>query len=98
VTSARSTGESAPAAIVTLRFRNRSAHPLEVRGYRLSWPGGSLTAKPGDLRLSPGLDVERTVRVEARHGDVAALLERTSEARVDLTRVVGGRLPSGGSR
>jgi hypothetical protein len=98
VTSARSTGESAPAAIVTLRFRNRSAHPFEVRGYRLSWPGGSLTAKPGDLRLPPEVDVERTVRVEARHGDVAALIARTSEARVDLTRVVGGRLPNGGSR
>ena len=85
--SARSTGESAPAAIVKLRFRNRSADALEVRAYRLSWPGGSLTGEPGDLRLSPGLEVERSVRVEARHGDVAALLERTLEARVEVTRV-----------
>jgi hypothetical protein len=98
VVSARSTGESAPAAVVKIRFCNRSAQALDVRGYRLTWPGGTFGAEPGDLRLSPGQDAERTVRVEARHGDVAALLQRTAEARVEITRVAGGSLPTGGSR
>jgi hypothetical protein len=87
VASARPTGESAPAAVVTLRFRNRSAYALDVRTYRLSWPGGALTTDPDNLRLAPGLEVERTLRVEARHGDVAALLQRISEARLEVTRV-----------
>jgi hypothetical protein len=87
VASARSTGESVPAAVVTLRFRNRSASALEVRTYRLSWPGGDLTTNPDTLRLSPGLEVERTLRVESRHGDVAALLQRMVEARVEVVRV-----------
>ena len=96
--SARSTGESAPAALVKLRFCNPSAQALEVRAYRLTWPGGTFAAEPRDLRVPPGQDAERTVRVEGRHGDVAALLARTAEARVEITRVAGGSLPSGGSR
>lgn len=86
VVQLNSTGESAPAALVQVRFHNRSDESREIQSYRIEWPGGSFTVDPPDLRVAAHDQVERTARVESRHGDVSQLLKRSSEAKVLILR------------
>src|SRR5262245_3728748 len=64
IAEARSTGESIPAARVTLRFRNRGTGAVIVRGYRVEWPGGRFEADPIELRVEAGAEAERTARIQ----------------------------------
>jgi hypothetical protein len=86
VLSVKSTGESAPAANVVVRFRNLTSGQLEVQDYRLDWPRGHFTATPRDLRLAPHAEVDRTIRVDSTHGDVSALLARPDQAKLQVVR------------
>jgi hypothetical protein len=86
VLDVKGTGESVPAAMVVVRFRNLSSDHLEVQDYRLDWPGGRFTAAPRDLRVAPHAEVDRTARVEPRHGDLAALLARPDQAKAQVLR------------
>ncbi|MEM7156978.1 MAG: hypothetical protein AAF799_29270 [Myxococcota bacterium] len=71
---AQPTGNSAPAARVTLRFTNGTASAVNVGMYVLEWPGGRFEARPKDLSIPAGGEVERSARIDSQHGDVGALL------------------------
>ena len=81
--SARSTGESVPAAVVMVVFRNDSANAVDILSYRLRWSGGTFSAEPKDLRVPANTEIERTVRVDSTNGDIAALLV-CSQAAVEV--------------
>jgi hypothetical protein len=83
---ARSTGESAPAAIISVAFRNDSADAVDIQSYRLRWPGGTFSAKPHDLRVPPHTEIERTARVDAGNGDIAELLDCLQQAAIEIIR------------
>ena len=88
VVEVRSTGESAPAAVVAVAFRNQSADALEIRSYRLRWPGGTFTAEMRDLLVPPHAEVERKARVDSGAGDISTLRREdvTIEVVVALAR------------
>jgi hypothetical protein len=86
VLDVRSTGESVPAAIVVISFRNLSADHVEVQEYRMEWPEGRFTAAPRDLRIAPHGAIERTARLDPTHGDIPALLERSDLAKAQVLR------------
>lgn len=96
---AKSTGESVPAAVATVAFRNDSANAADIQSYRLTWPGGTFSAEPKDLRIPPHSQIERTARVDPRAGDIAALIDRPHQVTIELVwarsragaRVVGNK-------
>jgi len=81
---ARSTGESVPAVLATVVFRNDLETPVSIRSYRLQWPGGSFSASPAGLRIPTHSSVERKLRIDMRNGDVASLLNHPQRANVEL--------------
>jgi len=84
--TARSTGESAPAAVVTVAFKNHSGDAIEVQEYRVQWPGGTFTPEARELRVPPHAEVERTARLDSRSGDIAALLSRPHDVTIEILR------------
>lgn len=87
ILSARSTGESAPAAVLLLRFDNAGSTRVAVKAYRINWPGGRFEAEPPGLGVEARGHVERTARIDGRYGDVGALINRVAEARLEVLRV-----------
>jgi len=81
---ARSTGESTPAALVTVLFRNDSATAVSIRSYRLLWPGGSFSADPKGLRIPAHSSIERKVRLDLGNGDIEALLDQPRRVKIEL--------------
>jgi hypothetical protein len=86
VVGARSTGESAPVAALTLIFSNDAAAAVRVQAYRVQWPGGTYRGLPRDLEIDPGTEVQRVVRVDTGSGDVGALIENPARASVEVIR------------
>jgi hypothetical protein len=81
---ARGTGESIPAALVTVSFRNDSATTMSIRAYRLHWPGGAFSADPKGLRIPAHSSIERKIRLDAINGDIAALLDQPQQVKIEL--------------
>lgn len=86
VIDVKGTGESVPAVVIVVRFRNRSGDTLAIESYQIEWPGGRFTVTPRDLRVARHGELERTARLEPRHGDIARLLARSDRAKVRILR------------
>jgi hypothetical protein len=81
---AKSTGESVPAAVATVSFRNDSATAVSIRSYRLWWPGGTFSADPKGLRIPAHFSIEHKVRLDLSNGDIAALLDQPQQVKIEL--------------
>lgn len=56
--------ESIPSATLEVRWTHAEPVSVEVRRYRIEWPGGALELEPRDMVVPPGTALHRTVRVD----------------------------------
>jgi len=76
--------ESAFYVTAVMRFTNHTPDIAQVQAYRLVWLGGAVEVQPKELQLPPDGTREWSIRLTPVQGEIAALMDKPSTARIEV--------------
>jgi len=79
--------ESVYYVLASIAVHNRLSRAAVVRRYQITWPGGRFEAQPRQLTVPPQSTRPWRARIDPSCGDLRALLDRPSGARIEALEV-----------